>query len=134
MNWHDPVQQRTRPRVAELIASGALRLLKEVTAQAFCLACLPPLSCDKAMKTLTVRLPEALVAQIEHESRVRRVSKSDVVRERLSHPQRAAPADSSMMDLCGDLLGSVRGLPADLSSNKKKYLPGLVRAEKHRRR
>ena len=38
------------------------------------------------MKTLTVRLPEALVAQIEGESRRRKLSKSDVVRERLSAP------------------------------------------------
>ena len=36
------------------------------------------------MKTLTVRLPEALVAEIEAESRGRNLSKSDVVRERLS--------------------------------------------------
>ena len=32
------------------------------------------------MKSLTVRLPEALVAEIEAESRQRRRSKSDVVR------------------------------------------------------
>jgi Ribbon-helix-helix protein, copG family len=35
------------------------------------------------MKTLTVRLPESLVAEIDAESRDRRMSKSDVVRERL---------------------------------------------------
>ena len=35
------------------------------------------------MKTLTVRLPEPLVADIEEESRGRKISKSDVVRERL---------------------------------------------------
>jgi hypothetical protein len=36
------------------------------------------------MKTLTVRPPEALVAQIEAEARRRKLSKSDVVRERLT--------------------------------------------------
>jgi len=36
------------------------------------------------MKTLTVRLPEPLVADIEEESRGRKISKSDVVRERLA--------------------------------------------------
>jgi Arc/MetJ-type ribon-helix-helix transcriptional regulator len=36
------------------------------------------------MKTLTVRLAEGLVAEIEAESRGRRPSKSDIVRERLS--------------------------------------------------
>jgi hypothetical protein len=110
-----------------------MRLLKEVTTQN-CLAHLPLLSYASAMKTLTVRLPDVLVAEIERESQVRRVSKSDVVRERLRQPQSAARAGGSMMGLCGDLLGSVRGLPADLSSNKKKYLPGLIRASKNHRR
>jgi Arc/MetJ-type ribon-helix-helix transcriptional regulator len=88
------------------------------------------------MKSLTVRLPDALVAEIEHESQTRCVSKSDVVRERLAAaPQRPA-AGGSMRDLIGDLIGSVRndGLPADLSSNKKKYLPALIRAKKRHRR
>jgi len=84
------------------------------------------------MKTLTVRLPEALVAEIERESQVRRVSKSDVVRERLSRARNGA--GGSMRDLVGDLIGSVGRLPADLSSKKKKYLPELIRAEKHHRR
>ncbi len=79
-----------------------------------------------AMKTLTVRLPDVLVADLEHESRSRRVSKSDVVRERLRPPRGATAAGGSMVDLAGDLLGSVRGLPADLSRNKKKYLPDLI--------
>jgi hypothetical protein len=38
------------------------------------------------------------------------------------------------MDLGGDVLGSVRGLPVDLSSNKRKYLRELIRAKKHHRR
>jgi hypothetical protein len=37
---------------------------------------------DPALKTLTVRLPEALIAQIEVESWRRRSLKSDVVSER----------------------------------------------------
>jgi Arc/MetJ-type ribon-helix-helix transcriptional regulator len=40
------------------------------------------------MKTLTVRLPEPLVADIEAESRGRKISKSDVVRERLERAPR----------------------------------------------
>ena len=46
------------------------------------IAGLPVSSYIARMKTLTVRLPEALVAQIDAESRRRRLSKSDVVRER----------------------------------------------------
>jgi antidote-toxin recognition MazE-like antitoxin len=61
---------------------------------------------DSGMKTLTVRLPEALVAQIENESSERKLSISDVVRERLS----------------ADVTGSVDGLPTDLSARKKSHL------------
>jgi Arc/MetJ-type ribon-helix-helix transcriptional regulator len=84
------------------------------------------------MKSLTIRLPDSLVTEIEHESQRRNVSKSDVVRERLHHPQGAVNTGGSMRDLIGDLIGSVRndGLPANLSSNKKKYLPALIRAKK----
>lgn len=88
------------------------------------------------MKTLTIRLPDSLVTEIEHESEARRVSKSDVVRERLHHPQRDTSARGGMRELIGDLIGSIRndGLPADLSSNKKHYLPALIRAKKRHRR
>jgi hypothetical protein len=73
-----------------------------------------------SVKTLTVRLPEALAAQIETESRARRISKSDVVRERLAaSSRRAAPASFAAI---ADLIGSVRGLPPDLSGRKKQYL------------
>ena len=74
------------------------------------------------MKTLTVRLPEPLVADIEAESRGRNISKSDVVRERLqlaTGPDRRQPAS---LDAIADLIGSVDGLPADLSTQKKHYL------------
>lgn len=73
------------------------------------------------MKTLTVRLPEPLAAAIEAESRGRKISKSDVVRERLeraSAPLRGAAAPQAI----ADLIGSVDGLPADLSARKKRYL------------
>jgi hypothetical protein len=73
------------------------------------------------MKTLTVRLPEALVAEIEAESRERRRSKSDVVRERLSIGARA-PSRGMLPDIIADVVGAVDGLPADLSARKKAYL------------
>jgi len=71
------------------------------------------------MKTLTVRLPDKLAARIEAESRARKVSKSDIVRDRLTstEPDRAASFDD-----IAHLAGSVKGLPADLSTSKKKYL------------
>ena len=56
------------------------------------------------MKTLTVRLPDVLVSEIERESRTRRVSKSDVVRERLHQPRRPSDGGGSMGELIGDIL------------------------------
>ncbi|MGH6679780.1 MAG: CopG family transcriptional regulator [Bradyrhizobium sp.] len=74
------------------------------------------------MKTLTVRLPEALIAQIEAESRQRRLSRSDVIRERLTGRTRSRGNRSTLLDAVADLIGSVDQLPADLSARKKKYL------------
>ncbi len=74
------------------------------------------------MKTLTVRLPEALVAEIEAESRGRKLSKSDVVRERLSNRVRSSRNQAATLDAVSDLIGSVEGLPADLSARAKHYL------------
>lgn len=73
------------------------------------------------MKTLTVRLPESIMAEIDAESRKRKVSKSDIVRERLqARPRRAAP--SALLDSIADLIGSVDGGPEDLSARRKHYL------------
>jgi Arc/MetJ-type ribon-helix-helix transcriptional regulator len=74
------------------------------------------------MKTLTVRLPEALVAQIEAESRRRKLSKSDVVRERLTEGGRSRHRQPALLDAIADIVGSVDGLPRDLSARTKKYL------------
>ena len=74
------------------------------------------------MKTLTVRLPEPLVADIEAESRGRKISKSDVIRERLQLAIGSEPRQSAALASIADLVGSVGGLPADLSAQKKRYL------------
>lgn len=74
------------------------------------------------MKTLTVRLPEPLAAAIEAEARGRRVSKSDVVRERLERASAVAREPGAAPYDIADLIGSVDGLPADLGARKKRYL------------
>ena len=76
------------------------------------------------MKTLTVRLPDSLASQIEAESVARGVSKSDVVRERLEAVAANSEVTSPLVDIA-DLVGSVRGLPHDLSSRKKEYLRSM---------
>ena len=72
------------------------------------------------MKTVTVRLPESLAAAIDSEARRRRISKSDVVRERLEAG--AGFTAAGHLDRIADLIGSVDALPADLSARKKQYL------------
>ena len=74
------------------------------------------------MRTLTVRLPEPLVADIEAESRGRKISKSDVVRDRLQRASGSARQWPATLATIADLIGSVSGLPADLSVRKKQYL------------
>ena len=81
------------------------------------------------MKTVTVRLPERLAAEIESESRARRISKSDVIRERLTK-MRQPPSDQ--LESIRDLIGSVHGLPAYLGEQKKKYLRQGYGRKRHR--
>jgi hypothetical protein len=71
-------------------------------------------------KTLTVRLAESLVAQIDAESRRRNVTKSDVVRERLER-YGEPPAEDPLASI-RDLIGSIDQGPPDLSARKKHYL------------
>ena len=83
------------------------------------------------MKTLTVRLPEPLIADIEAESRERKISKSDVVRERLERPPRQRRTGS--LHAIADLIGSVDGLPPDLATRKKEYLHATGYGQKRTR-
>ena len=85
------------------------------------------------MKTLTVRLPEALVAQIEAESGRRWLSKSDVVRERLTGAGGSRGPRPALLDAIADVVGSVDGLPRDLSARTKKYLKSTGYGDKRAR-
>jgi Arc/MetJ-type ribon-helix-helix transcriptional regulator len=85
------------------------------------------------VKTLTVRLPEPLVAEIDMESRGRGCSRSDIVRERLQRAARPARHRSAPLDVIADLIGSVDGLPADLSARKKRYLKATGYGQKRPR-
>jgi Arc/MetJ-type ribon-helix-helix transcriptional regulator len=85
------------------------------------------------MKTLTVRLPESLVADIEAESRQRRVSRSDVVRDRLELAPGRRRRHTASLDAIADLVGSVGGLPTDLSVRKKAYLRAMGYGQKRPR-
>jgi len=78
------------------------------------------------MTTISLKLPETLLAQLEAESRQRRVTKSALVRTALEK-ELAAPAaggEASCFDLARDLAGSLKGLPKDLSTNPN-YMNGF---------
>jgi hypothetical protein len=72
------------------------------------------------MKKLSFRVTDDLDAEITAESRRRRVSKSAIVRERLE--RWSAKGDTDPLASIRDLIGSIDGLPADLSARKKEYL------------
>jgi Arc/MetJ-type ribon-helix-helix transcriptional regulator len=78
------------------------------------------------MRTISVKLPDELLAQLGREAKARRVTKSSLVRESLEkslHGQLAAGA-VSCYDLARDLAGSSKGLPKDLAENPK-YMEGF---------
>lgn len=85
------------------------------------------------MKTLTIRVSDQLAAEIHAESRARRVSKSDVVRERLERGASSGDVPLSYAAIA-DLAGSVvDDLPADLSARKKHYLRAWGYGDKRHR-
>ena len=82
----------------------------------------------RRMSTISLKLPDSLLAQLEQESRARRVSKSQLVRESLekSFAPREPKDGPSCFDLARDLAGSLKGLPRDLATNPK-HLKGFGR-------
>ena len=81
------------------------------------------------MKTVTLRLPEALHANIEAEARSRRITKSAVMRERLHRTENEDQPDP--LASIRDLIGSVDQGPPDLSARKKHYLRAWGFGRKH---
>lgn len=68
------------------------------------------------MKTFTVKLPDPLFAEIESAARLRKVTKSEIVRERL---ERFKNEKRSLWSRMEDLVIDSDSLPRDLSSNKE---------------
>jgi hypothetical protein len=73
------------------------------------------------------------VKEIEAESRERNCAKSDVVRERLRRGAEPRSGSSPRLNLIADLIGSVDGLPADMSERKKRYLKSTAYGKKRAR-
>ena len=78
------------------------------------------------MRTISLKLPEDLIADLQRQAKARRVTQSALVRESIEaalhgRPRRGA---ASCYDLARDLAGAVKGLPRDLASNSK-YMDGF---------
>ena len=78
------------------------------------------------MRTISLKLPDDLLVQLDSKAKARRVTKSWLVRESLEKALRKpSPAGAvSCYDLARDLAGVVKGLPADLADNPK-YMEGF---------
>jgi predicted DNA-binding protein len=80
------------------------------------------------VKTISLKLPDRLLELLEEESRMRRTTKSSLVRECLEKTlaARVPEGEATCYDLARDLAGSVKGLPRDLAANPK-YLEDFGR-------
>jgi predicted DNA-binding protein len=77
------------------------------------------------MKTISLKLPDDLLAHLDSEAKARGVTKSSLVRESLDAALRERSPDSvSCYELARDLAGIVKGLPKDLAENPK-YMEGF---------
>lgn len=71
------------------------------------------------MKTLTIKVPDSLFAEISSDAKARNLAKSEIVRERLTRKSTAGKtAKGSLWSRMEDLVIRSDSLPADLSSNK----------------
>ncbi len=75
----------------------------------------------RKMQTISLKLPDDLLARLGSEAKARRMTKSSLVRESLEKALRKQiPGGAvSCYDLAHDLAGSVKGLPKDLADNPK---------------
>ena len=78
------------------------------------------------MQTISLKLPDDLLADLKREAKARRISKSALVRESVEAALRGRSRGNaaSCYDLARDLAGTIKGLPRDLASNPK-YMVGF---------
>ena len=78
-------------------------------------------------RQVSIRLPTPLLNELDRRARRRRRPRADVIRAALA--AYIALPDGALeeypVERVRDLLGSVRGLPADLASNANQYLADL---------
>ena len=87
------------------------------------------------MTTISLKLPEALLHEIEHEAEARRVGKSAVIRDFIERGLRRgkkSKSSVSCLDLMGNAVGSFRG-PTDLSTNRRYLAQAISHANRSRK-
>ncbi|MSR65617.1 MAG: ribbon-helix-helix protein, CopG family [Verrucomicrobiae bacterium] len=84
------------------------------------------------MTTISLKLPDALEAQLNAEAKRRRTTKSAIVRDAVEQSLRKKKGFVTCADLAGNLVGSLRG-PRDASTNKD-YLKDFGLERRHRTR
>jgi metal-responsive CopG/Arc/MetJ family transcriptional regulator len=76
------------------------------------------------MKSITVKLDNRLSERVAKLAKKRRLTKSEVVRQAIEAIPQESDATNSIVERFRHLLGTAKGLPKDLSSNKK-YMRGF---------
>jgi hypothetical protein len=80
------------------------------------------------VRTISLKLPDDLLAQLAGQAKARRVTKSWLIRESLVRVlyEQASARPPSCYDVALDLAGTVKGLPEDLAADPK-YMEGFGR-------
>jgi hypothetical protein len=80
------------------------------------------------MRTISLKLPDDLLARLDNEAKARQVTKSRLVREGVESALRKPPPSGavSCYDLSADLAGAIKDLPEDLADNPR-YMEGFGR-------
>ncbi len=80
----------------------------------------------RSMQTISLKISDELLAELERAAKAKRVAKSVIVRESLETAlrPRARSRTASSFDLAADLAGSIKGLPRDLAHNPR-YMDGF---------
>jgi len=88
------------------------------------------------MTTISLKLPEMLLRELEQEAATRGVPKSAIIRAYIERALRKGgrPRQKvSCLELMGDLVGSFRG-PRDLSTNRRYLLEAVAKHDRPRRK
>ncbi|MEP7352605.1 MAG: ribbon-helix-helix domain-containing protein [Acidobacteriota bacterium] len=77
------------------------------------------------MQTISLRLPDEMVEELDRAAKAQHVTKSALVRASIEKTLRPQSTNAqSCYDLVSDLVGSIKGTPKDLATNPK-YFEGF---------